>query len=185
MDRAGNSVMGVVKKCQFFSKTSSRVRCVHITGQLSSPERVAQERAMAFCDLSSKVTRPPHFPDALLVLIPDWSVLIKVGTTTQNVTIKREEPLGAILEAGHLTVSQKTMRELPETSGRAGSLRGRVRSRASLEGRLGGSEVERLPSAPAMTPGSQDRVPHQVPPWEPASPSACVSASLCVSVRNK
>ena len=48
-------------------------------------------------------------------------------------------------------------------------------------GHLGGSVVERLPSAQGVIPGSWDRVPHRAPCKEPASPSACVSASLCVS----
>ena len=45
-------------------------------------------------------------------------------------------------------------------------------------GHLGGSEVEHLPWAQGVAPGSWDRVPHQSPHREPASPSACVSASL-------
>ena len=50
-------------------------------------------------------------------------------------------------------------------------------------GRLGGSAVERLPSVQGLVLESQDRVPHQVPCMEPASPSACVSTSLplCLS----
>ena len=50
-------------------------------------------------------------------------------------------------------------------------------------GRLGGSVVEHLPSAHGMTLESLDRVSHWALPVEPASPSACVSASLslCVS----
>ena len=51
-----------------------------------------------------------------------------------------------------------------------------------LEGRLGGPAVERLPSAQVVIPGSWDRVPHQAPRREPASPSAHVSASLSLSV---
>ena len=51
------------------------------------------------------------------------------------------------------------------------------------EGLLGGSVVEHLSSAQGLISGSQDRVPS--PTWapcgEPVSPSACVSASLCVS----
>ena len=50
-----------------------------------------------------------------------------------------------------------------------------------LEGHLGGSVAEHLPSAQSVILGSRDRVPHQAPCVEPASPSACVSASLCVS----
>ena len=52
-------------------------------------------------------------------------------------------------------------------------------------GHLGGSVVEHLPLAQVMIPGSSDRVLHQVPRREPASPSACVSASLCVSLMKK
>ena len=47
-------------------------------------------------------------------------------------------------------------------------------------GRLGGSMVEHLPSAQGMILGSWDRVPHQAPCMESASPSAYVSASLSV-----
>ena len=49
-----------------------------------------------------------------------------------------------------------------------------------LTGRLGGSVVESLPLAQVVILGSWDRVPHLAPYREPASPSACVSASLCV-----
>ena len=52
-------------------------------------------------------------------------------------------------------------------------------------GHLGGSAVKRLPSAQVVTLESQDRVPPQVPCMEPASPSAWVSASLCVPPMNK
>ena len=52
-------------------------------------------------------------------------------------------------------------------------------------GHLGGSAAERLPSAQVVTPGSQDQIPHRAPHKEPASPSACVSASLLVSLMNK
>ena len=54
-----------------------------------------------------------------------------------------------------------------------------------MVGRLGGSAVEHLPSAQGMIPGSRDRVPHRAPCMEPASPSACVSASLSGSLMNK
>ena len=50
---------------------------------------------------------------------------------------------------------------------------------------LGGSEVEGLPSAQVMIPGPWDRVLHQAPGREPASPSVYVSASFCVSLMNK
>ena len=48
-----------------------------------------------------------------------------------------------------------------------------------IKGHLGGSVVE--PLTQVVIPGSWDRVPHWAPLKEPASPSACVSASLCVS----
>ena len=52
-------------------------------------------------------------------------------------------------------------------------------------GRLGGSVVKHLPLAQVMIPGSWDLVPHWALCREPASPSAYVSASLCVSLMNK
>ena len=55
------------------------------------------------------------------------------------------------------------------------------RHRTKIQGRLGGSVVEHLPPAQAVTPGSWERVPHRAPHMEPASPSACVLASLCLS----
>ena len=45
-------------------------------------------------------------------------------------------------------------------------------------GSLGGSAVWRLPLAQGMILESRDRVLHWAPCMEPASPSACVSASL-------
>ena len=41
------------------------------------------------------------------------------------------------------------------------------------------------PSAQGMILETRDRVPHQAPCTEPASPSACVSASLSLSLMNK
>ena len=41
------------------------------------------------------------------------------------------------------------------------------------------------PSAQGLILETQDGVPHQTPCMKPASPSACVSASLCVSLMNK
>ena len=58
----------------------------------------------------------------------------------------------------------------------------RLCSKIPLLGHLGGSVVERLPSAQSVIPTSWDRVPHQAPYMEPASPSACVSASLSLSL---
>ena len=52
-------------------------------------------------------------------------------------------------------------------------------------GHLGGPVVEHLPLAQVMIPGSWDRIPHQAPCKEPASASAYVSASLCVSLMNE
>ena len=52
-------------------------------------------------------------------------------------------------------------------------------------GCLGGSAVEHLPLAQSMILDSQDLVPHPAPCMEPASLSACVSASLSVSLMNK
>ena len=48
-------------------------------------------------------------------------------------------------------------------------------------GYLGGSVVDHLPLAQAVITGSWDQVPHQATCREPASPFACVSASLCLS----
>ena len=50
-----------------------------------------------------------------------------------------------------------------------------------LLGHLGGLAVWCLPSAQGAILESQDRVLRRAPCMEPASPSACVSASLCVS----
>ena len=41
------------------------------------------------------------------------------------------------------------------------------------------------PSAQGVILETQDRVPCQAPCMEPASPSVCASASLCVSLMNK
>ena len=47
---------------------------------------------------------------------------------------------------------------------------------------LGSSVVKHLPLAQGVILGSWDRVLHQAPSGEPASPSACVSASLSLYV---
>ena len=52
-------------------------------------------------------------------------------------------------------------------------------------GMPGGSAVECLPSAQGVILESQDQFPLRAPCMEPASPSACVSASLSVSLMNK
>ena len=54
-----------------------------------------------------------------------------------------------------------------------------------LFGGLGGSAVEPLPSAQGVILESWDQVPHRAPCMELASPSACVSASLWLSLMNK
>ena len=54
--------------------------------------------------------------------------------------------------------------------------------RSGREGRLGGLVVECLPSAQGMIPGSWDQVLHRAHCREPASSSACVSASLSLSL---
>ena len=54
-----------------------------------------------------------------------------------------------------------------------------------FEGCLGSSVVEHLPLAQGMILESWERVLHQVPHREPASPFAYVSASLSVSFMNK
>ena len=51
-------------------------------------------------------------------------------------------------------------------------------------GHLDGSVVKHLPLAQVVILGSWDRVLHQAPLEEPASPSPCVSASLFVSLMN-
>ena len=53
---------------------------------------------------------------------------------------------------------------------------------ASHSGHLGGSAVERLPLAQGVI---RDRVPHQASCEQLASPSACVSASLSLSVSHE
>ena len=50
---------------------------------------------------------------------------------------------------------------------------------------MGGSAVERLPSAQGVISESQGGVPRRAPCEEPAPPSACVSASLSVSFMKK
>ena len=54
-----------------------------------------------------------------------------------------------------------------------------VPSKPTLLGRLGGSVVEPLAQGGILEP--RDRVLHRAPCMEPASPSACVSASLSLS----
>ena len=53
------------------------------------------------------------------------------------------------------------------------------------EGSLGGSAVECLSLLQGMILESWDQISHRALCTEPASPSACVSASLSVSLMNK
>ena len=55
----------------------------------------------------------------------------------------------------------------------------------NILGQPGGLSGLAPPSAQGLILKSQDRVPRRAPCMEPASPSACVSASLCVSLMNK
>ena len=57
--------------------------------------------------------------------------------------------------------------------------------RVKLWGHLGGSVVERLPLAQGEILESQDQVPRWAPCMEPASSSACISASLSLSVSHE
>ena len=57
--------------------------------------------------------------------------------------------------------------------------------KTGVGGSLGGSAVECLPSAQGVILETRDRVPRQAPCMEPVSPSACISASLCLSRVNK
>ena len=57
-----------------------------------------------------------------------------------------------------------------------------VIQKVSVLGHLDGSVVEHLPLTQGMILGFWDGVPHRAPHGEPASPSACVSASLPVSL---
>ena len=60
-----------------------------------------------------------------------------------------------------------------------------IPAKASSLEHLGGSVAEHLPLAQVMIPGSWDEVLHRTPCKASASPSACVSASLSVSLMNK
>ena len=57
----------------------------------------------------------------------------------------------------------------------------RINLKTLIPGFLGGSAVWHLPSAQGLILETRDPVPHRVPCTEPASPSACVSASLSIS----
>ena len=56
--------------------------------------------------------------------------------------------------------------------------------KVTVVGSLGGSVVWLLPSAQGVILESGDQAPYWAPCMEPASSSACVSASLCV-IHNK
>ena len=55
----------------------------------------------------------------------------------------------------------------------------------NILGAPGGSMFEHLPLAQVMILWSLDQVPYQAPRMEPASPTACFSASVCVFLMNK
>ena len=55
----------------------------------------------------------------------------------------------------------------------------------AYRGSLGGSAVWHLPLAQGVVLESQDRVPRRAPCMEPASSSACVSASLALCVSHE
>ena len=59
----------------------------------------------------------------------------------------------------------------------------RLSDKNASAGSPGGSAVWCLPLAQGVILESQDRVPRQAPCMEPAFPSACVSASLSLSLR--
>ena len=69
--------------------------------------------------------------------------------------------------------------------GESFSMKTESQVKTSAQGRLGGSVVERLPLAQVVIPGSWVQVPNWAPHGDPASPSACVSASVCLSWINK
>ena len=71
--------------------------------------------------------------------------------------------------------------ELTEAS--TGELIWEIRKRKNpLEGRLGGSAVEHQPSAQGLTPGSRDRVLHQLPAWSLLLPlPVSLPLSVCLS----
>ena len=89
------------------------------------------------------------------------------------------KPLGTT-EAERGQVLPLWARRPDATSAAGGGVALRIQT---LQGHPGGSAVEHLPLAQVMSLGSWDRVPHLGPSREPASPSACVSASfsLCLS----
>ena len=61
------------------------------------------------------------------------------------------------------------------------SLQASVFKLSRTGGSLDGLAVKHLPLAQGVVLESQDRVPHRAPCMEPASLSAYISASLCVS----
>ena len=96
---------------------------------------------------------------------PSWTkgseLWLKVGARGQHVDRVLAAGSGAALAAAVLC-SQESLK-------------------SRFMGHLGGSVVEGLPSAQVVIPGSWDRVLHYGPHREPASLSACVSVSLCLS----
>ena len=60
-----------------------------------------------------------------------------------------------------------------------------LKNKTQFGGQPGWPSSLALPSAQGMILVSRDRVPHWATCMEPASPSACVSASLSLSLSNK
>ena len=60
-----------------------------------------------------------------------------------------------------------------------------LKQKGKMWGHPSGSVVEHLSLAQVMILGSWDQAPHQASHREPASPSAHISVSLCVSLMNK
>ena len=56
-----------------------------------------------------------------------------------------------------------------------------ILKKKKIEGSLGGTAVWHLSLAQGVILETRDQIPGRAPCMEPASPSACVSASLCVS----
>ena len=81
---------------------------------------------------------------------------------------------------GPLSTLSSAGKEASETFRRV-TLGPKVGPRCAEPGQLGGSAVEHLPLAQGVILGSWDQVPHWASHREPASPSACVSASLSLS----
>ena len=90
---------------------------------------------------------------------------MEVHANTQTLTIHRHNPNPPLKPNANLTLKQ----DLTVIKTKGG-------------GSLGGAAVWRLPLARGTILEAWDRIPRRAPCMEPASPSACVSASLSLSV---